>query len=130
MEEAEAGMGMGWMIEGVESSWGVYGRERAGSGARVSRRGRDRDCGEEGDVSGESYSCSTGVRLLYRLAAALGRLGCSGLRRRGMARIGAEGTGAIGPISGVCRLEKMFGDINEMEIRRARVNALRYTTRV
>lgn len=37
MDEAEAGMGMGWMIEGVESSWGVYGRERAaGSGARVS----------------------------------------------------------------------------------------------
>ena len=37
MDDAEAGMGMGWMIEGVESSWGVYGRERAGSGARVSR---------------------------------------------------------------------------------------------
>lgn len=37
MDEAEAGMGIGWMIEGVESSWGVYGRERAGSGARVSR---------------------------------------------------------------------------------------------
>jgi hypothetical protein len=71
MDEAEAGMGMGWMIEGVESSWGVYGRERAGSGVRASRRGRDRDRGE-GDVSGESYSCSSGVRLLYRLVAAPG----------------------------------------------------------
>ena len=131
MDEAEAAMGMGWMIEGVESSWGVYGRERAGSGVRASRRGRDRDRdrGEEGDVSGESYSCSSGVRLLYRLVAAPGWLGCSGLRRKGVARIGTEGTGAIGPISGVRRLEKMFGYVNEMKIRRARVNALRYTTR-
>ena len=110
----------------------MYGRERAGSGARVSIRGRDRgrDCGEGGDVSGESYSCSSGVRLLYRQAAVLGRLGCSGLRRKGVARIGTEGTGAIGPISGVRRLEKMSGYVNEMKIRRARVNALRYTTRV
>lgn len=52
MDEAEAGMGMGRMIEGVESSWGVYGRECAGSGARVSRRGRDRDRDRgEDDVS-------------------------------------------------------------------------------
>jgi len=77
MGEAEAGMGMGWIIEGVESSWGVYGRERAGSGPGVSRRGRDWDrdrerWGGEGEREGEgvSYGCSPGVRLR----------GCSGLR--------------------------------------------------
>jgi hypothetical protein len=60
MDEAEAGIGMGWMIEGVESSWGVYGRERAGSGGK---RGRDLDRDREGGVSssGESYGTSSGV---------------------------------------------------------------------
>jgi len=60
MDEAEAGIGMGWMIEGVESSWGVYGRERAGSGGK---RGRDLDLDREGGVSssGESYGRSSGV---------------------------------------------------------------------
>src|SRR6267142_2421109 len=57
MDEAEAGIGMGCMIEGVESSWGVYGRERAGSGGK---RGRDLDLDREGGVSssGESYGRS------------------------------------------------------------------------
>jgi hypothetical protein len=97
------------MIDGVESSLGMYGRDRASSGACVSRRGldRDRDRGGEGGDSGESYgpSSGAGVRLLYRLAAKLERLGSSGLRRKG----GTEGSGKIGPISGVRRLEEMFG---------------------
>ncbi len=47
-DEAEAGTGIGWMSDGVESSCGVYGRERAGSGIAgggvgVSRAGRDRE---------------------------------------------------------------------------------------
>jgi hypothetical protein len=108
MDEAEAGIGIGWMMEGVESSCGVYGREWAGSSAGVSGRGRDREGGGEieGEVSeteteGESYGCSSS------LAAALEKEGCSGLRRKGAARIGTEGAGDTGTISGVRRLEAL-----------------------
>jgi hypothetical protein len=51
MDDAEAGIGMGWIMEGVESSWGVYGRESAGE---CGKRGRDRDRGGEGVSSEES----------------------------------------------------------------------------
>jgi hypothetical protein len=115
MDEAEAGIGIGWMMEGVESSCGVYGRERAGSSAGVSGRGRDRDRDREGggeiegevsETEGESYGCSSSARLCG-LAAELEKEGCSGLRRKGAARIGTEGAGDTGTISGVRRLEAL-----------------------
>lgn len=79
--EAEAGIGMGWMIEGIEPSSGMYGRDWAGSGAGVNRRGRDwdrdRDRGGVGERGGggKSYGSSSGVPL----GTALEKMGCSGL---------------------------------------------------